>query len=276
MDKGENLDRIGRAMMAAWSRVKKAQSRMWGEWMTIGEGLLEGRRWAMHQASTNKPEGKAFVMAYSEWLKRYRVDDMDKSDRAKLLQLMEERPGVEEWRAALPNHERRNLNNPVVVWRKWTAATRVKKPKPRSAGVSATEHGRAQHTIEELQARNEELEHELAATRETGGNPEVTLRELLKNKGPHEIVDSMLATLSRYQLEEVSKELAEIIAEERHLAITSSILKKGTLVKLRGSKGQQTVIEDPGPAEVTNRLVRLQPDSGGAPITGRRDWIYLR
>jgi hypothetical protein len=75
-----------------------------------------------------------------------KVDDMDKSDRAKLLQLMEERPAVEEWRATLTDYERRNLNNPTIAWRKWTAATRVKKPKPRTAGVSATEHGRAQAT----------------------------------------------------------------------------------------------------------------------------------
>jgi hypothetical protein len=54
-------------------------------------------------------------MAYAEWLKRYKFDDLDKSDRAKLLQLMEERPAVEEWRTTLPDHERRNLNNPVVI-----------------------------------------------------------------------------------------------------------------------------------------------------------------
>jgi hypothetical protein len=86
--------------------------------MTIGEGLLEGRRWAMQQAGTNRPEGKGYVVAYAEWLKRYRVDDMDKSDRAKLLQLMEERPAVEEWRATLTDYERRNLNNPTIAWRK--------------------------------------------------------------------------------------------------------------------------------------------------------------
>jgi len=40
-----------------------------------------------------------------------------------------------------------------MVWRKWTAATRVKKPKPRIAGVSATEHAGARATIEKLQAR---------------------------------------------------------------------------------------------------------------------------
>ena len=94
--------------------------------------------------------------------------DLDQipSLRAKLLQLMEERPAVEEWRATLTDYERRNLNNPVTVWRKWTAATRVKKPKPHTASVSSTEHGRARAAIEELQARNAELEEELKAARE--------------------------------------------------------------------------------------------------------------
>ena len=166
MSERENLEEIGKAMMQAWRRIKNAQARMWGDWMTIGEGLLEGRRWAMQMACTNKPEGKGYVTAYAEWLKRFKVDDMDKSDRAKLLQLMEERPGVEEWRASLPNYERRNLNNPTIAWRKWTAATRVKKLKPRSAGTSATEHGRALAMIEQQQARIEELEEELAAAHE--------------------------------------------------------------------------------------------------------------
>jgi hypothetical protein len=152
-------------MQAAWSRVKKAQSRMWGEWMTIGEGLLEGRGWAMQVSGVNRPEGRGYVTAYAEWLRRYRVDDMDKSDRAKLLQLMEERPAVEEWRATLTDYERRNLNNPIVVWRKWTAATRVKKLKPRTAGVSGSEHGRAQEMIGQQQARITELEEELTEAR---------------------------------------------------------------------------------------------------------------
>jgi len=77
---------------------------------------------------------------------------MDKSDRAKLLQLIEERPAVEEWRSTLTDYER-SLNHPVIVWRKWTAATRVKKPKQRTASVSASEHGRAQAMIEQLTVR---------------------------------------------------------------------------------------------------------------------------
>jgi hypothetical protein len=160
MDEIKRMDEIGRSAMAAWKRIKTAQSRMWGDWMVVGEGLMEGRRWAMQKAGVNSPEGKAYIIAFGEWLKKYRVDDMDKSDRAKLLQLMEERPAVEEWRASLTDWERRNTNNPVIVWRKWTAATRVKKPRPRAVQVSGAEHGRAQAIIEQQRERIQELEQE--------------------------------------------------------------------------------------------------------------------
>jgi hypothetical protein len=74
---------------------------------------------------------------------------------------------VEEWRQEFKLPERLRLNNPTLVWRKWTTATRVKKPKPRTAGVSATEHGRAQAMIGELQARIAEQDEELSAARDS-------------------------------------------------------------------------------------------------------------
>ena len=66
----------------------------------------------------------------------------------------------------MTDYERRNLNNPTIAWRKWTAATRVKAPKPRTAGVSATEHRRAQAMIEQQQAHIAEFKEELAAAHE--------------------------------------------------------------------------------------------------------------
>jgi hypothetical protein len=184
----DKLDQIGRAMQAAWTRVKKAQTRMWGEWMTIGEGLLEGRRWAMQQANTNRPEGKGFVTAYSEWLHKYRVDDMHKADRAKLLQLMEERPAVEEWRATLTDADRRSLNHPTHVWRKWTAATRVRKPRADRRQLPASA------TIEQQGAYIAELEEELAA-RSTSA-PEQRILELQQKLSKRESKDGGAMPLS--------------------------------------------------------------------------------
>ena len=65
---------------------------------------------------------------------------------------------------------------PIIVWRKWTAATRVKKSKQRTASVSASEHGRAQAMIGQLQARVAEVEEELAAARERIAELEAALQ----------------------------------------------------------------------------------------------------
>src|SRR4029077_3568183 len=152
-DMSDNWDALSTATRKAWTQIKSAESKMWAHWMVVGEGLYEGRRWAMQQAGTDKPEGKGYTLAYSEWLKRCRIEDMDASDRAKLLQIMEERPAIEEWRAGLPTNVRRSLNNPTTVWRRWKKDTKVEKPKKRGQGDA-----RARATVEEQQARIEELE----------------------------------------------------------------------------------------------------------------------
>jgi hypothetical protein len=152
----DNWDALSTATRKAWTQIKSTESKMWAHWMVVGEGLYEGRRWAMQQAGTDKPEGKGYTLAYSEWLKRCRIEDMDSSDRAKLLQIMEERPALEEWRAGLPTNVRRSLNNPTTVWRRWKKDTQVKKPKKPGQGDA-----RARAKVEEQQARIEELEEEL-------------------------------------------------------------------------------------------------------------------
>src|SRR5258708_812334 len=119
-------ENAGLAAMRAWVRIKRAETRMWADWMLIGEGLQQGRVWAMKQAGTNVPEGKGYVLTFNEWLTRYKLHDIDKSARAKLLQIMDELPAIEEWRANLTVEERRRMNNPNLVLRKWKASTRVK------------------------------------------------------------------------------------------------------------------------------------------------------
>src|SRR5215475_589310 len=179
------IEEIGKAAMLAWSRIKKTHTKLWGEWMVIGEGLIEGRRWAMQQAGTDAPEGKGYVVAFGEYLKRYKLDDMDKSDRAKLLQLMEERPAVEEWRQNLPTNQRRDLNNPTLVYRKWQSDTKVKKPRSKGKGDA-----RARAMVEQQQARIEELEQE----------------RLQPDDSPADVADRIIATYP-----DTAEEIARLI-----------------------------------------------------------------
>jgi hypothetical protein len=154
-----NDDQLGQAAMLAWGRIKRARSRSWSEWMTIGEGMLAGRNWAMHRAETNKPEGKGYALAFNEWLRRWRLHDLNKLDRANLLRVMRERLAIEEWRASLTEHERHKLNNPTVVWRKWNALERPRRSRSSPDGV------RLRRTNEQLQARVQELEEQLEQAR---------------------------------------------------------------------------------------------------------------
>src|SRR5262245_54735662 len=97
--------------------------------MVIGEGLQADREWAMRASGSAEPRGRAYNTAYSEWLNHYRgIRDLHETVRAHLLKVMEERAGIEEWRATLTEAERRRFNHPSVVWRKFNASPRDQRP----------------------------------------------------------------------------------------------------------------------------------------------------
>lgn len=119
----DDRDRVSRLGTEAWKRLKKTKD--YNDWLKVGEALTVGREWAMNQAQTNKPEGKAYNMAFSEWMMQYKLNDMDKGDRSRLFQVMEALPMIEEWRRTLTLTERLKLNHPNAVLRKWKAAFEV-------------------------------------------------------------------------------------------------------------------------------------------------------
>ena len=119
----DERDRVSRLGSEAWKRLKKCKD--YNDWVKVGEAILVGREWAMNQSQTNKPEGKAYNMAFGEWLQRYKLDDMDKGDRSRLFQVMDALPQIEEWRRTLTLTERLKLNHPNAVLRKFKAAFEV-------------------------------------------------------------------------------------------------------------------------------------------------------
>lgn len=167
-------EKLGRDMMLAWKRIKSQERKRWGDWMLIGHGLMEGRRLAMKQAGTDRPQGRGYNVAFSEWLTRFKMTDLNESDRAKLFTIMEELPAIEEWRAA--DNERLKINHPTILWRKWRESTKEKKK--RKPGTSPGEAARARALIEELQRRIVELEEELEAARERIAQLETELEKV--------------------------------------------------------------------------------------------------
>ena len=95
----DERDRVSLLGSEAWKRLKKCKD--YNDWLKVGEALLVGREWAMNQAQTNKPEGKGYNLCFSEYLQRYKLDDMDKGDRSRLFKMMDALPQIEIWRRTL-------------------------------------------------------------------------------------------------------------------------------------------------------------------------------
>ena len=113
------VERVCRQGTLAWQRLKKDKN--WTDWIKVGEAHMVGRDWAQRIAGTNRPQGKAYNMAFGEWLQKYKFDDMDKGDRSRLFAVMDNLGQIEEWRMTLTLTERLKLNHPNAVLRKWKA-----------------------------------------------------------------------------------------------------------------------------------------------------------
>jgi hypothetical protein len=209
----EERVRVSRQGTAAWQRLKKEKN--YHDWLKVGEAHQVGREWAMSQAGTNRPQGKGYNLVFAEWLTKYRFDDMDKGDRSRLFELMDNLAQIEQWRQTLTLTERLKLNHPNAVLRKWKA---FMKPEPRDA------HGEPKPTLrdsvvnlsEEITTKDREIAvlkahiADLEAARGTDGGHDVldALHTLLTGTLSR---DEVLATgFSSAAMISLAKELNEI------------------------------------------------------------------
>jgi hypothetical protein len=173
----DERDRVVRQGLEAWRRLKKEKS--YGDWIKVGEALRVGREWAMNQAGTNEPRGKGYNMAFGEWLTNNKFDDMDKGDRSRLFELMDNLGPIEDYRRTLSLTQRLKLNHPNAVVRNWKKAVEPEpepgsepaKPTLREENIQLSWEGYVKDKrIAELQAHNTELKEEIEAgrTRDVG------------------------------------------------------------------------------------------------------------
>jgi hypothetical protein len=150
----DDHERVCRRGTAAWKRLKRQKN--WADWIEVGEALEAGRDWAMHQAGTNEPAGKAYNMTFGEWLRTHQLDDMDKGERARLFTVMENRAAIEEWRATLTLTERLKLNHPNAVLRKWQ---KFIEPEDKDKASKPTLQDSVVQLGEENAAKDKEIAH---------------------------------------------------------------------------------------------------------------------
>jgi hypothetical protein len=141
---------------AAWERLKDGRS--WDDWMMTGEAVLIGRSECLGATHTNDLNSKRYRDAFSEWMEVNGFGEMDKGERARLFECLDNRAAIEAWRATLTGPERRRLNHPQSVLRRWRARTvegraTVTSDRPSKNQIIAAQEER----IDELEAQTSKV-----------------------------------------------------------------------------------------------------------------------
>lgn len=114
----------------AWQRRKADGRNCWDDWRLIGQALLVGRKEAMRLAKKDRPAGRKYNELVGNWVQMHGFAEIDKSDRAKLLSIVEKLDEVEAWRATLTDSQRATLNHPSSIWRAWLCPRRGNRGRP--------------------------------------------------------------------------------------------------------------------------------------------------
>lgn len=110
-----------RAGRDAWQAIGKAQS--FEAWRSIGAALAIGKAHALRVTGANRAAGQHYCREFGKWMKKYGFAQMPKSTRSVAILLHENATAIEEWRATLPERQRRRLIHPLSNVRAWQAST---------------------------------------------------------------------------------------------------------------------------------------------------------
>ncbi len=137
----------------AWQRHR--QGAPWDDWMLIGKALTLGRELAMREAEAKRPGGRRCNAVMGKWLERHGFDNMDKSDRSRLMDCMANREAIKQWRNSLTTIQKLQCNYPKAVLKKWRRATGQIKTKPKRGKT-------LREICNELDAENHSLKEKLS------------------------------------------------------------------------------------------------------------------
>jgi hypothetical protein len=129
---------IERARQAI-SRLIEGRTRQ--DWFDIGDALALGRTVVKTRANIKTPNGAQHARLYSAWLAEVglaNIDKIDKSTRARLLDLVDHKPDVLKWLATVPLNKQLEWNHPRTLWQHWQKSkisinTKLEKPTSHTA-----------------------------------------------------------------------------------------------------------------------------------------------
>jgi hypothetical protein len=122
--------RLGRD---CWKRIGDANS--FTAWCRIGAALHIGKTHALRTTGANCAWGSTYSRAFNTWMNEYGFGAMRASDRSHAIDLHENLEAIEQWRATLPDKQRRRLQGPQQNVRRWRRETQ-QNAKPRRDDIA--------------------------------------------------------------------------------------------------------------------------------------------
>jgi hypothetical protein len=218
------LDQLNQSDTALVACGREALARLhsdrkWDDWMKFGEAVRIGRTAAMSAAGRNDPKGRRYNKYFGQWLKHYGLDGVDKADRTRLLECVDNREAIETWLEQIPPAQRLCWNHPSVVLRRWKAAMQ--------SGDKATSGtpriAELKQSIATLSEKNKQLK--LSAVRAIepsflDAEPDEVARNL-RNRWPPHKVESVGRALLKPLDHDRKPERAENPSNEGHPSLSS-------------------------------------------------------
>ena len=211
-----------------WDHLKQTERRTWEHYIVIGEAMVAARAEIMRKLDRNDPTGPAYQREFKTWLVKYRLADMDKGARARLIELIDALPEVKEMLSGWSDQDRRKRNHPNTIYHaleKWRVAhgrpteTRTKKPTGTSRKELLQENERLRAHIADIEAARE-YETVSAATATDPPEPTDIVIEANRSAGV-EIVSSS----GKKMTPSAARRVAERAERKRHERLENTVFK---------------------------------------------------
>jgi hypothetical protein len=186
----EDLQIIKRGQSAA-KKIGRLTGTPFETWVDVGFGAQRRQIVAERMAGTNRPFGAAYKDAFRQLVHRYPFGDMDENptERAAAITMIENLPAITTWRNGLSESERRKINHPVAVLRRWKADQKA---------AHDTGEERGPTLRDQLKA----LKHEIARVRQEGTESLFAMTDTPDDKA-RSLVDRLTDELSLGETVEV-------------------------------------------------------------------------
>jgi hypothetical protein len=105
------------------------------DWFLIAQAIAFGRAKVMKDTGAEKPAGRRYNKAMSEWLRAKHLNGIGKSTRSRLAEIAAHLEEISAWHARVDANDRIRVNHPRTILERWRKDTGQADPKGASSSL---------------------------------------------------------------------------------------------------------------------------------------------